>query len=581
MRRKWLLGLILLLALTGLALWLARIREPSYQGRSASAWLDVVDGTETSLEQVAAAFRAMGADAVRFLGRELEWKPSWLGDQLWGLKVGGRLPAWLERWIPYHPDRRREAAGLLRELGPDAEPALPVLLHLYLEGHQDELVPAWVYDTLIALGEKLEFHVPELTRNLSDPIPSRRVASAHLLGSIGPKAKPAVPALQAAAQKGGWIGEAAAMALLKIDGQTNLAVQVLTEALAHTNSMLRQFVLLDLRDLGPAALPAVPRIQQALRDPDGEIREQAAKALSQISPQALDHSLGQVNQDLANQVDRLIDQARDAGFADQNRAIEALAVIGPEARKAVPVLVEILGQSRIANFSAGAQVDYFREQHALHGLKAAVARALGSIGPDARAATSLLVEQLRAHEGSFTGERTLECCHALRQIGPAAADAVPALRGLLDDANGNVRIATSRALFRIAPQHASIVHPILKQLEKDTGPWISLRVDEALIQMRVSVALWEVDRTRPCPAANLIEVLKQPDMKGIQVLIEKMCAAQLLGDIGADTKVAIPALESLLKEETSDSRLTAAIAIRKIDPEAAARLGLPGLLDLP
>jgi hypothetical protein len=253
----------------------------------------VVGGTEASPEQVAAAFRAMGPDAVRFLGRELEWKPSWLGDQLWGLRVGGRLPAWLEPWIPYHPDRRSEAAGLLRELGPDAEPVLPVLLHIYLEGRQDELYQAWVCDTLIALGEKLEFMVPELTRNLSDPNPSRQDASARLLGSIGPGAKPAVPALQAAAQKGGWIGEAVAMALLKIDGQTNLAVQVLTEALDHTNSVLRQVALRDLRDLGPAALPAVPRIQQALRDPDGEVREQAAKALSQISPQALDRSLGQ------------------------------------------------------------------------------------------------------------------------------------------------------------------------------------------------------------------------------------------------------------------------------------------------
>ncbi len=581
-RRKRLLGLaVVLVASTGLLLCLVRTPEPSYQGRSASAWLDTLDKPGSDRETVFVAFRAMGPEGARFLARELDRKPSWLREQLWGLKFSGRLPPWLANRVPDWHDHRRDTAEFLRALGRDAEPALPTLLRIFREGDPNELVQSSVNATLMAMGDRLEFMVPELTQNLSDSHGHIRVLCADLLGSIGRKAKPAVPALETMARAGGWSGRSAALALIKIAGQTNLAIEVLTRALDPTAPIeLRQFVLLDLGDLGPAARPAVPRIQRALGDTNAEVREQAAKALGAIDPTALEHSVSQVNRDLVNQADRLIEQVRTGRFADEAKAIDALAVIGPDARKAVPILMEILDQSRISNFPVPVP-DPLREQMALLGLKSAAARALGRIGPDARVATSRLVQQLRAHDGSLTTECTLESCRALREIGPFAVEAVPVLHTLLEDRNENVRIAVARALLRIAPENASTAHATLKQIEKDAGPWIDLLMSEAFTQMQVVVGLWEADQSRPCPAPKLIEVLRHKEVHAVQDEILKGCAAQLLGEIGPEAEDAIPALLDFMKVGTTHSQRTAALAIRKIDPEAAARLGLPGLLALP
>jgi ribulose kinase len=53
-------------------------------------------------------------------------------------------------------------------------------------------------------------------------------------------------------------------------------------------------------------------------------------------------------------------------------------------------------------------------------------------------------------------------------------------------------------------------------------------------------------------------------------------AADLLGDIGPPARKALPELEKNLKSRMSLSEI--ALAISKIDPEEAKRLGLPGLL---
>jgi len=56
----------------------------------------------------------------------------------------------------------------------------------------------------------------------------------------------------------------------------------------------------------------------------------------------------------------------------------------------------------------------------------------------------------------------------------------------------------------------------------------------------------------------------------------------LLGDIGPSAKAALPYLERILNSDDDiGKRRAAAAAIRKIDPQEAARLHLPGILALP
>ena len=111
--------------------------EPTYQGKSASFWLDSWD---TNMAGTDAAFRAMGTNAVPFLIQTLERKPSKLSEVLdkksvdYSINHPGQIPENVRKIFPsaYRTEQRREtAAFLLGELGPLAEAAIPTLFRIY------------------------------------------------------------------------------------------------------------------------------------------------------------------------------------------------------------------------------------------------------------------------------------------------------------------------------------------------------------------------------------------------------------------------------------------------------------------
>src|SRR5690348_14086853 len=104
-----------------------RRQEPSYEGKSASFWLDWwwqgVDGPKAA----DAAFQAMGPKAVPFLVKVLEHKPTALSVKLdeartkYDTSHPDGLPPTLEKVLPseYRIQNRREtAAFLLGQIGP-------------------------------------------------------------------------------------------------------------------------------------------------------------------------------------------------------------------------------------------------------------------------------------------------------------------------------------------------------------------------------------------------------------------------------------------------------------------------------
>jgi HEAT repeat protein len=63
---------------------------------------------------------------------------------------------------------------------------------------------------------------------------------------------------------------------------------------------------------------------------------------------------------------------------------------------------------------------------------------------------------------------------------------------------------------------------------------------------------------------------------------QALVTVELLGDIGPAAKPALPYLKEIFNtHEDAFLRRSAAIAIRKIDPQEAAQLHLPGILALP
>jgi hypothetical protein len=87
-----------------------------------------------------------------------------------------------------------------------------------------------------------------------------------------------------------------------------------------------------LANIGPSALPALEALIVALKDPNRDVRHNAAIALGHLGPKA------------APAVPALIEALKDKDFVVLFRAAvaEALGEIGPQAKPAVPALVEAL-----------------------------------------------------------------------------------------------------------------------------------------------------------------------------------------------------------------------------------------------
>ncbi len=109
----------------------------------------------------------------------------------------------------------------------------------------------------------------------------------------------------------------------------------------------------------------------------------------------------------------------------QAQAAYHLSRRGPEARTAVPALIEALKKETLVRQNA--------------------ALALGQIGPDAKEAVPALVEALRDPEWTVRRQAAV----ALGLIGPHARPAIPALQKLKQDRRKYVQDAAQEALRRI------------------------------------------------------------------------------------------------------------------------------------
>jgi hypothetical protein len=123
--------LLLTLGIGVTAVWAVWPREPSYQGRSLSAWLDALSGEGGEHLQAEEVVRHLGAKAVPFLKTRLTLAddPSWrlnlieFADQQSLIKI---------RFVPASV-RRFQALVACDALGPMAKDALPTLEKLLYE----------------------------------------------------------------------------------------------------------------------------------------------------------------------------------------------------------------------------------------------------------------------------------------------------------------------------------------------------------------------------------------------------------------------------------------------------------------
>lgn len=547
---------------TGVVLCLPE-REPSYEGKPASYWLDWwwqgVDGPKTA----DAAFKAMGPKAVPFLVKVLDHKPTALSVKLdeargkYDTSHPGGLPPTLEKVLPseYRIQNRREtAAFLLGQIGPPAAAAIPVLKRVSSDPNENDRVRREAWAALCAMGEKLASLVPEFMLALKSDDIDTREDGLILLQSTGPPAKPAVPVILKLLQDGKLQPPRAAWALWTIDRQTNIALRIFTEGLQVTNYGAKIFCVHSLHRMGPAAVLAAPHLVPLLQDPEPGVRHEVELTLREIAPELLAANNQKLNQETDATVEKLVETIETGDFAQCMRAVEGLAVLGPAAKAAVPVLIRNLNGFPTHVAGRLGMVPTMNSQRY-------IGEALAEIGPDAKAAVPALIEAGGNPHGAVN-----VWFKVLGQIGPAAKDAVPLLEKNLSANDERLRLAAADALTRIVPDQCSNAVAVLCALQRDNSV-------SGFYRLSAAVPLWKLGLESQSPVPALLKELEQSPHSDASSYMD------LLGEVGPDAKAALPKLETYL-DPPKDIRLRrkAAIAIRKIDPAEAARLGLPGVL---
>ncbi|GEM_PF-2471032 len=600
-KRRLLWSATLLTIIAGI-IWLTAgfEREPTYQGKSASYWLDYSAEPSSSSwvpDPTFEAFQALGIKAVPFLIKITKHRPSRLLVKFDAFLDQHDLPMgdWLKKRLPnldQIDERRLKAMNVLGRLGPRAASAIPALAQVLSDPDEDEQTRWEATEALESMGEAALVVLPQLVANLKSTNDDISIRSANILEKIGPKASSAVPGLRSATQSADQLALASAKALLSIEHDTNILIQVCSNLLSSSQYDMRASALSSLAPLGETAKSISPAVQAALRDAVEDVRWEAEATLKKIDSEALRMIVRQINQDIPGQVSQSITVLKAGDPRRVSGAARALAVIGPKAAAAVPALIELLHEEPPSANDIRARVQYSR-------MAALAAVALAEIGPDARAAVPLMSDALKRKPLYLP----IDCyCKALGAIGPEAQAAVPALEDLLADRSPDTQLAAAEALSRIAPGQSSNAVVVLRQFQAerslnppgfpiDSSKFSALRahwrsesaaasviyIDSSkLSALRAQVALWRL-HFESQPVDSLTELCKSSD----KILISwDQRLIDLLGDIGPEARSALPLLEDCL-EKDPEQRLAAAIAIRKIDPDEYTRLGLPGTLAIP
>jgi HEAT repeat protein len=233
-------------------------------------------------------------------------------------------------------------------------------------------------------------------------------------------------------------------------------------------------------------------------------------------------------------VEGLIKTLKDKNEDARWDAARALGQMGPDARAVVPNLVKAL-------------------RDRAYGVRSEAAWALGQIGD--KTAVPALIDALRCppqpREPLMGFDWRHSAAEALGKIGDDAA--TPALSEALKDEVREVRDAAIEALEKIGTRGKDSVPPLIEAL-KSTQPLARLDAAEALGDIGV-------DAKSGVPA--LIKALED-EHNGV-----RWAAAIALGEIGSEAKAAVSALVKALGDEALEVRMRAAQALGKIGGKAA------------
>ncbi len=268
-------------------------------------------------------------------------------------------------------------------------------------------------------------------------------------------------------------------------------------------------------------------------------------------------------------VDGWITALRDRSGRERRRAVRALAHLGPDAKAAVPDLIDALRRGDDL-----------------------VIDALARIGPDAAPAVPLLAERFRkedcflAKQGSFGFSLFSGPKHALVRIGAAS---VPVLVAAMEDLDAERRPCAAEALGEIGPPARAAVPALIRALRLEHPKLDFNDLPSQALRTHAIIALGRIgpEARSALPALNsLLDIsLERDDDDSFHIVLalDRISAAPvaklldfsrrkgvtgLLPWLGSKARAAVPDLRRALTDERVQVRVDAAEALASIDPSA-------------
>ncbi len=296
---------------------------------------------------------------------------------------------------------------------------------------------------------------------------------------------------------------------------------------------------------------AVAPLAELLKDPSVQVRAHAAAAL------------GAVGAPSKKVVPALAELLKDEDPVVRRQAVQAIAAIRPGPQVTVPLCVKMLEDSD-------------------PGVRSRILSAISDAGP---AAIPGLIEALSNDKAAYWA------CVLLRDLGPAAKEAVPALIERLKDERPDIRREAVLALASMDAAAESAIEPIAAQLKDEqvaTAATYALarigkipRAAETIIRRNVSspnallsaTSLWALAKTHPDDAAmrrdvtrRLIARLKDQDP------FVRVQAARALAALPPAPEITGPIWQEAMKDADETTMRYALDALAQLGAPAVPRL---------
>jgi len=266
------------------------------------------------------------------------------------------------------------------------------------------------------------------------------------------------------------VRHSAAAAIDKIKPPAKLLLPLATNAFSSFKKNQRWMAIHLLGSIGDGAEAAVPFLRERLRSGDPMQCLAASEALAKFGP------------DAKAAVPDLIELVKDVSGRRRHSAVyDALGEIGAAAAPAVPILQERLATET----NMWTRTD--------------IVLALGRIDPHEYEALDWFIGQMKDKDMQKRNEREdmLNMLRILGEIGPNAKVAVPFLRELLSDARPKIWKAAADALVKIGETNVALSDAVEKLKDSNSN-------------YRVTLFILSVQPTNALALSNYVQLTQHP-----------------------------------------------------------------------